>query len=446
MQYATARDGVRIAFGTAGSGPWIVRAPSLPFTHSQLEWANGSDFFDKLAANWSIAQFDPRGVGLSDRNVDDLSLDARIFDLEAVVEKLGLDTFALHAIGWSGPVAISYIVRNPGRVTHLILDDAQARVRDFMAIPQIRALDQLRGEWDEFLQYLVFTLYRLGRDEAAPIIAFLKQCVTQEGAQRIFDAVRGDDVTDLLTRVPVPTLVMQHSGISGQSLDTAREMASLIPNATLVVLDGGVQDSTGRVIAAIADLMGTEPAPATSAPAHDHGHDHDHVGLSGVRAILFTDIVGHTSMMDRLGDAAGREVLREHEELIRKTLREHGGSEVKTMGDGFMASFASVSASVECAIELQRAFARRNETAEEPVVIRVGLNAGEPIEDGGDLFGATVIMTSRIAAAAEGGEILASDVIRGLCSGKGFLFADRGEKALRGFEDAVRLYQITWTE
>ncbi len=154
-------------------------------------------------------------------------------------------------------------------------------------------------------------------------------------------------------------------------------------------------------------------------------------------------------MMGRLGDKAGRDVLREHENLTRDVLRSHGGSEIKTMGDGFMASFSSPTGAVECAIALQRAFEDLHhgpgaDSGKEPIHIRIGLNAGEPIEEGGDLFGATVIMASRIAAHARGSEILASDVVRGLCSGKGFLFADRGENVLRGFEDAVRLYEINW--
>jgi class 3 adenylate cyclase len=130
-------------------------------------------------------------------------------------------------------------------------------------------------------------------------------------------------------------------------------------------------------------------------------------------------------------------------------LRAHGGAEIKTMGDGFMASFASPARAVECAIALQRAFEEMHhgpgaDPSAEPIHIRIGLNAGEPIEEGGDLFGATVIMASRIAAHANAGEILASDVVRGLCAGKGLLFADRGENVLRGFEDAVRLYEVSW--
>jgi class 3 adenylate cyclase len=96
------------------------------------------------------------------------------------------------------------------------------------------------------------------------------------------------------------------------------------------------------------------------------------------------------------------------------------------LGDGFMASFSSATRALECAIAMQRAFAEHNETAEEPIRVRVGLNAGEPIEEKEDLFGTAVIVAARIAAKAEVGEILASDVV------------------LRGFEDPVRLYEVRW--
>jgi adenylate cyclase len=125
-------------------------------------------------------------------------------------------------------------------------------------------------------------------------------------------------------------------------------------------------------------------------------------------------------------------------------LKGNGGAEVKTMGDGFMASFPSVTKGVECAIALQRAFDERNVSASEPLNVRVGLNAGEPIEEDGDLFGETVIMAARSAAMAKGGEILSSLGVRELCGGKGFLFADRGEHAMRGVEDPVRVFEISW--
>jgi class 3 adenylate cyclase len=139
-------------------------------------------------------------------------------------------------------------------------------------------------------------------------------------------------------------------------------------------------------------------------------------------------------------------VLREHERIVREALRAHGGAEVKALGDGFMASFSSATRALECAIAMQRAFAAHSESAKEPIRVRVGLNAGEPIAEEADLFGTAVNLAARIAARAEGGEILASDVVRQLVAGKGFLFADRGEVALRGFEDPVRLYEMRWQD
>ena len=123
------------------------------------------------------------------------------------------------------------------------------------------------------------------------------------------------------------------------------------------------------------------------------------------------------------------------------------------MGDGFMASFGCVTKAVECAVALQRRLTNTNRGVEaqraaptSALSVRVGLNAGEPIEEDGDLFGATVILASRIAAKAEGGEILVADTVRGLCSGKGFLFADRGEFVAKGFEEPVRVYEVSWRE
>jgi class 3 adenylate cyclase len=101
---------------------------------------------------------------------------------------------------------------------------------------------------------------------------------------------------------------------------------------------------------------------------------------------------------------------------------------------------------MESAIAMQRAFAAHNEKAEEPIKVRIGLNAGEPIAEEEDLFGTAVNLAARVAGKASGGEIFASDVVRQLVVGKGFLFSDRGETELRGFEDPVRLYEVRWRE
>jgi class 3 adenylate cyclase len=178
---------------------------------------------------------------------------------------------------------------------------------------------------------------------------------------------------------------------------------------------------------------GEEARAARGAPSREPG---------GLVTILFTDVEGSTALTERLGDAKAREVLRNHERIVREALRAHGGAEVKALGDGFMASFSSATRALECAIAMQRAFAAHSESAGEPIRVRIGLNAGEPIAEEADLFGTAVNMAARIAAQAAGGEILAANVVRELAAGKGFLFADRGSVALRGFEDPVRLYEL----
>ena len=155
---------------------------------------------------------------------------------------------------------------------------------------------------------------------------------------------------------------------------------------------------------------------------------------------------GSTALTQRLGDAKARELLREHERIVRDSLKAHGGAEVKTIGDGFMASFSSATKALEGAIAMQRAFALHNEAAAEPIRVRIGLNAGEPIAEDDDLFGTAVNLAARICAHAEAGQILAPVVVRELAAGKQFMFADLGEAELRGFEDPVRVYELRWRE
>ena len=221
-----------------------------------------------------------------------------------------------------------------------------------------------------------------------------------------------------------------------------RELAALIPGARLEPLEGDIHvpfwgDSKPLLDAIDRFLREGEVRTEVEAPAATPG---------APLTVLFTDVEASTSLTQRLGDAKAREVLREHERITREALRAHSGTEVKSLGDGFMASFSSATRALECAIAIPRAFAEHNQSAEEPIRVRIGLNAGEPIAEEADLFGTAVILAARIAAKAEGGEILASDVVRQLVAGKGFLFSDRGDVVLRGFEDPVRLYDVRWRE
>jgi class 3 adenylate cyclase len=166
---------------------------------------------------------------------------------------------------------------------------------------------------------------------------------------------------------------------------------------------------------------------------------------SAFRTIVFTDIEGSTRMTQRLGDLGAMELLRDHNEIVRSALKEHGGSEVKHTGDGIMASFFSVTSALQSTIVIQRSLLEHNQAHEEAAVhVRVGLSAGEPVCDGGDLFGSAVQLARRICDAAEPGCIFTSNVIRELAIGKSFTFMDRGEASLKGFDDPVRLHELRW--
>lgn len=159
------------------------------------------------------------------------------------------------------------------------------------------------------------------------------------------------------------------------------------------------------------------------------------------RAIMFTDMLGSTDMTARLGDTMAVELLRAHDAIVRRSLESHGGREIKHLGDGIMASFTDVPASVACAQEIQAAFAAHNRANENPIRVRIGIHAGEPVEDSNDLFGSAVQIAARICDAAPGDSVLVSAAVRDVCDGAGLAFERRGAERLKGLAEPVELFQ-----
>ena len=444
IQYAKTEDGVSIAYCVMGEGRPLVLTSGWPFCHLEAEWwvPTYRLWHERLAEKTRLVRYDPRGSGLSQRDADNLSLDARVLDLEAVTGHLGLDTLDLVGYGSSGHVAVTYAVRHPDRVAHLVLYDSFARPSDVRQIPQFQGLIALsNSDWDLFTETVaqVFFGWSAG-DHARRLASYLRECITPERGRVALAKSFASDVSSLLPRVRVPTMVVRAREGVFPGAEITRSLASAIPNASMTTLDGIWLTSDELVeasVRAIHQFLGEGEVAAAGAEPSPVG---------AVHTILFTDVEGSTALTDRLGDAKARELLRQHERMVRDALKSHGGSEVKTMGDGFMASFSSATKALECAIAIQRAFAEHNENAEEPILVRVGLNAGEPIAEEEDLFGTAVNEAARITAAAQGGEILVANVVRELAKGKDFLFSDRGETSLGGFEDPVRLFEVRWRE
>jgi class 3 adenylate cyclase/pimeloyl-ACP methyl ester carboxylesterase len=448
IQYTTASDGVRIAYYTVGAGEAVVYLPIPPFSNIRMDEAIGE--LDRARGRYGggrmFIRYDCRGNGMSDRSPADIAAGAYARDLEAVINAAGAERAALVALASSGPIAIEFAARHPERVSKLLLIGAWAR---HGYIPQIEALYPLIDvSWESFTETVSHMIFGWGAGEdARGYAAMIRDAVSAEGARRAFAASLQADVREFLPQVRCPVLVIH---LAGSFVDpaAARELAAGIPGARLVVVDSSyaVDHTPGQSSTfqdAVDEFLGFD-RPTGGEHTHDGadapGHDHE----TGFRTILFTDIVGSTPLTQRLGDAGAREIIRGHERITRELFRAHGGAEIKQTGDGFMATFGSVTRALDCAIALQRRCEQRNDGADVALDVRIGINAGEPIAEGGDFFGTPVIIASRIAAQAGAREILVSNVVREIAAGKGFLFADRGETVLRGLEDPVRLYELRW--
>ena len=168
---------------------------------------------------------------------------------------------------------------------------------------------------------------------------------------------------------------------------------------------------------------------------------------SGIRTILFTDIVGSTALTRKFGDEAVMELIHLHDSIVRGALKDLGGREIKHLGDGIMASFVSAASAVKCATRVQKdvtSHGRENE--DRAIKVRVGIAAGEPVEHHDDLFGSTVQLAARLCAHAEPEEILVSNVVAELCQGKVLPFQDPRELDLKGFDQPVRAHAVNWAE
>ena len=170
-----------------------------------------------------------------------------------------------------------------------------------------------------------------------------------------------------------------------------------------------------------------------------------HAAPDGTVTIMFSDIEGSTALAERLGDRRFIELLREHNALVREKLKAHGGFEVKSEGDGFMLAFQSARRALECAVDIQRAFAKRNESADEPIRVRIGLHTGEALKEGDDFFGKHVNLAARVAGQAQGGEILVSSLLKDLTESAGeFAFGEGRKVELKGLKGKHSVFEVVW--
>jgi len=261
------------------------------------------------------------------------------------------------------------------------------------------------------------------------------------------------------------------------AIDVLGQHSGLKPNDQRALLKSsieamGVKSATAQAFADKFEEYLTEPryvpmimAGRTTMEAFLHGQDllQETVGpvfeqwnkpqtqspaaASRIMTVMFTDMVGSTDMTQSQGDKAAQHVVRRHNTIVRNALAQFSGKEIKHTGDGIMASFSSAASGVEAAISIQRAIHKHNtQNPEQALHIRIGINAGEPIEEEEDLFGTTVQLAARVCARCATDGILCSNVVKELASGRGLAFESLGAQELKGFKEKVVLFQVEWRE
>jgi pimeloyl-ACP methyl ester carboxylesterase len=250
IKYCRAPDGVRLAYAVAGSGPPLVKTANW-MNHVEYDWESPTfrHLFLDLARDFTLLRYDARGNGLSDWDVDEVSLDAWVKDLEAVAAAAGLDRFPLFAMSQGCAISVAFAVRHPERVSHLILyggfaRGAYKRAKNELELQKAKALASLiRTGWGDdspVYRQLFSSLFmpNATHEQLEKFAERQRVTTTAECAYRFYEATRSLDVTDLLPRVTAPTLVMHVRGDLVQPFEAGRELAAGIPGARFVALQG----------------------------------------------------------------------------------------------------------------------------------------------------------------------------------------------------------------
>ncbi|HXE45196.1 MAG TPA: adenylate/guanylate cyclase domain-containing protein [Conexibacter sp.] len=432
-RYARAGE-VHIAYQVVGSGP--IDLVYVPPQLQQVEhlWSEPriAAFFERIARFSRLILFDRRGTGLSDPISSATTLEDQMEDVTAVLDAVGSERAALFAQSEGTTMAMLYAATHPERTGALVLYAGMARMTaapgyDWpgSAAERERRIAEVFAAWG--------TGARLGliAPSAADDVALrrwfgaLERLSASPGALRLlFDMAGETDVRDVLPSIAAPTLVLHRRDDPLIDVRHSHYLAEHIPGARYVELEGRdnlivVGDSDGLLAEVERFLTGTHTPP-----------EPDRV----LATVMFTDIVGSTETAARIGDRAWRELLARHDDLSRAQLAHHRGRAVKSLGDGFLATFDGPARAIRCALEL------REVVRELGVELRAGLHTGECDAMGEDLSGLAVHIGARVGALAAPSEVLVSNTVKDLVVGSGIGFADRGEHALKGVPGTWRLW------
>jgi len=432
-----ARSGeVGIAYQVIGEGEMDL-VVAFPFiSHLDLLWENPlqTHFIRRLASFARVILFDRRGVGLSDPAGGAPTLEERMDDVRAVMDAAGSERAALLGMSEGSTMCMLFAATYPERVSALVLWGAMARstaAEDYPWAPSREAVEEANDElvaplWGQGATIDIFSPSLADNPPAREFQARIeRQAASPMRVEQLFRMFLDTDVRDALPLIQAPTLVLHRRGDRAVNVRGARWLAEQIEDSTFVELEGEDHfpwvDSEAALAPIEEFLTGVRPGPAPERV---------------LATVLFTDIVDSTRLATELGDRRWRELLAQHDELVRRQLERCGGREIKTTGDGFLATFDGPTRAAECA----RAIAE--EMPALGIEVRAGLHTGEVELIGDDVGGIGVHVAARVSALAESGEVLASRTVRDLAAGSGIAFEPFGRHRLKGVEDEWDLFSV----
>jgi pimeloyl-ACP methyl ester carboxylesterase len=435
-QYAKSGD-TSIAYQVVGDGP-IDLVLVLGFaTHIELQWEGApfARFCERLGGFSRLILFDKRGTGLSDPVPEVPTLEQRVDDVRAVMDAAGSERAALFGVSEGGPMSIMFAATHPERATALVLHGAMARTTEAPDYPWATPAEALRESAAEFIApnwgsdptgiMELFAPSFAGDPRAMEITARLERNAASPAmVGQIFEMFLGTDVRDILPTIHIPTLITHRRGDRVVNWRAGRDLADRIEGSKYVELDGidhlpwaGDSDA---VVGEVQEFL----TGARSAAEPDRV----------LATVMFTDICGSTERAAELGDAHWRDLLEAHQAAVRRDLERFRGREVKTLGDGSLATFDGPARAIQCGHAI--AETARSLGLEE----RIGLHCGEVEVMDDDVGGIAVHIAARVGALAGPSEVLVTSTVKDLVAGSEIEFEERGAQRLKGVPDEWNLF------
>ena len=427
--------GVHVAYQVTGAGPDLVLVPGW-VSHVEYAWESSlfSRFLNRLASFSRLILLDRRGTGLSDRVAEPPTLEERMDDVRAVMDAVGSERAALFGISEGGPMCMLFAATYPERTSALVLYGTLVKgMQDAdvsWAPPKEQVdifLDVIGKAWGTGITLDLFGPSLAQDERERQYWARFERLAVSPGAARVLlQMVADTDVRHVLPTIRVPTLIVHRSGDRATPVEGARHIAAHIPEAKYVELPGEDHFAWIGDLDAVLDPVEEFLTGACQAPEPDRV----------LATVLFTDIVGSTACAADLGDQRWRDLLTSHNAVVRAELARFRGREVKTAGDGFLATFDGPARAIRCACAVRDAVRSLG------IEIRAGLHTGECELMGDDVGGIAVHTGARVAASAGPGEVLVSSTVKDLVAGSRLRFADRGTHDLRGVPEEWRLFAV----